>query len=58
MEEALNDVGEAIAGAAQDIIDPNTVLQDQGLQDVGEALTEAASTAVFVPAPSRRISNS
>ncbi len=46
MEEALNDVGEAIAGAAQDIIDPTTVLQDQGLQDVGEALTEAASDVV------------
>lgn len=44
--EGLNEVGDAFAGAAQDIVDPNAVLQDEGLQQVGEALTEAASDVV------------
>ena len=44
--EGLNEVGDALAGAAQDIVDPNAVLQDEGLQQVGEALTEAASDVV------------
>ncbi len=44
--ESLQEVGEALTGAAQDIVDPGTVLADEGLQEVGAALTEAASDVV------------